>query len=220
MTHQTRLRDQDLVLKQAVTTEKGTQPTQTYSKTVRGIDLLTQSPCQLEAMTTDKRERQMLTKTKSARGICAWTPGTSRLDTVKKPNEFIPLHPRSLTVREHSHFSYCTFLIVPSDNADTSAILSHVPEETTDLNATTNKKKSDWKSTASATAKLLLRGVRDSADAFGPLKAITGGLCFILENCEVRSSPTYTVTALTGIPANGGKRANDRVVGTSSQSTC
>ena len=39
--------------------------------------------------------------------------------------------------------------------------------------------------TASAAAKLLLRGVRDTADAFGPLKSVAGGLCFILENCEV-----------------------------------
>ena len=50
-----------------------------------------------------------------------------------------------------------------------------------------NENKSDWTSTASASAKLLLRGVRDSADAFGPLKAVAGGLCFILENCEVWS---------------------------------
>jgi len=47
--------------------------------------------------------------------------------------------------------------------------------------------KPDWGTTASASAKLLLRGVRDSADAFGPLKSVAGGLCFILENCEVRS---------------------------------
>ena len=37
----------------------------------------------------------------------------------------------------------------------------------------------------SATAKLLLRGVRDTADAFGPLKSVAGGLCFLLENYEV-----------------------------------
>ena len=27
--------------------------------------------------------------------------------------------------------------------------------------------------------------MRDTADAFGPLKSVAGGLCFILENCEV-----------------------------------
>ena len=57
------------------------------------------------------------------------------------------------------------------------------------LDKAANKKSSSWKSTAFATAKLLLRGVRDSADAFGPLKSVAGGLCFILENCEVRSNP-------------------------------
>ena len=45
---------------------------------------------------------------------------------------------------------------------------------------------SDWKATVSASAKLLLRGVRDSADAFGPLKSVAGDLCVILENHEVR----------------------------------
>ena len=44
---------------------------------------------------------------------------------------------------------------------------------------------SDWKATVSASAKFLLRGVRDSADAFGPLKSVAGGLCFFLENYEV-----------------------------------
>ena len=55
--------------------------------------------------------------------------------------------------------------------------------------AAADKNKSDWKSTASASAKLLLYGVRDSADAFPPLKSVAGGLCFILENCEVCPSP-------------------------------
>ena len=52
-----------------------------------------------------------------------------------------------------------------------------------------DENRSDWKSTVSASAQLTLRGVRDSADAFGPLKSIAGGLCFILENCEVRLPP-------------------------------
>jgi len=47
----------------------------------------------------------------------------------------------------------------------------------------------DWKSIVSSTAKSLLRGVRDSADAFPPLKSVAGGLCFILENCEVWPPP-------------------------------
>ena len=52
-----------------------------------------------------------------------------------------------------------------------------------------DENKSDW-STVSASAKLILRGVRDSADAFGPLKSIAAGLCFILENGEVRPPPS------------------------------
>jgi hypothetical protein len=59
------------------------------------------------------------------------------------------------------------------------------PDESAEPSAAADEKKSNWKSTASATAKLLLRGVRDSADAFGPLKAVAGGLCFVLDNCEV-----------------------------------
>ena len=55
-------------------------------------------------------------------------------------------------------------------------------------NAVADEDKLDWKSTAVATAKLLLRGVRDSTDAFGPLKSVAGGLCFVLDNCEVRIS--------------------------------
>ena len=74
----------------------------------------------------------------------------------------------------NSHPLLC--LTVPSDNANTAG-----PDAVAD-------KKGDWKSTAYSTAKLLLCGVRDAADAFGPLKSVAGGLCFILENCEVRSS--------------------------------
>ena len=62
-----------------------------------------------------------------------------------------------------------------------------IPSDTTEPGAAENKK-STWKSTTYASAKLLLTGVRDSADAFGPLKSVAGGLCFILENFEVRSS--------------------------------
>ena len=69
-------------------------------------------------------------------------------------------------------------------------------DESVEPIAAPDENKLDWKSTASASAKLLLRGVRDSADAFGPLKSVAGGLCFILENCEVWSpSPNATHNA-------------------------
>ena len=48
-----------------------------------------------------------------------------------------------------------------------------------------------WKSTVSATAKLVLYAVRDSADAFPPLKSVAGGLCFILDNYEVLFIPPH-----------------------------
>ena len=67
----------------------------------------------------------------------------------------------------------------PADNADSSAVPDQVP-----VLADESKFKR-WGSTASATAKLLLRGVKESADAFPPLKSVVGGLCFILDNCEV-----------------------------------
>ena len=82
----------------------------------------------------------------------------------------------------------------PTVSDPAPAILS--PDESAVLNAAEDEKKSDWKSTVSATAKLLLRGVRDSADAFGPLKSVAGGLCFILENCEVLFPPIHVIQRL------------------------
>jgi hypothetical protein len=81
-------------------------------------------------------------------------------------------------------------LITSLDNTGTPTVPDRVqpdlrPDENTEPSAIASETKSGWKSTAWATAKLLLRGVRDSADAFGPLKSVAGGLCFILENCEV-----------------------------------
>jgi len=81
-------------------------------------------------------------------------------------------------------------LIVPSDNVGTSVIPDDMPkvphpDKSGGPSVTADGSEPNWRSTVSATAKLLLRGVRDSADAFGPLKSVAGGLCFILENCEV-----------------------------------
>ena len=62
------------------------------------------------------------------------------------------------------------------------------PKDATGPGTSPGEKKSNWK-LASSTAKLFLRGVRDSADAFGPLKSVASGLCFVLDNCEVRLDP-------------------------------
>jgi len=58
------------------------------------------------------------------------------------------------------------------------------PDEGTKPSPAVDENKLDWKSTMSSTTKLL-HGVRDSANGFGPLKSVAGGLCLILENCEV-----------------------------------
>ena len=76
--------------------------------------------------------------------------------------------------------------------------------------AVTNEKRSDWKSTAFATAKLLLRGVRDSADAFGPLKSVAGGLCFVLENCEV--FPVSYVSCVRCLQVSQQTKANSQAI--------
>ena len=123
----------------------------------------------------------------------------------------------------HSPRSMC--LTIPLQNADASAVLDHAqkrppPDGNTESEPVPNEKKSSWKATTFATAKLLLRGVRDSADAFGPLKSVAGGLCFILENCEVWLSPACAIVTLTGTLANERERANDRVVGTPGGGAC
>jgi hypothetical protein len=48
------------------------------------------------------------------------------------------------------------------------------------------------KSIAAATAGLVLRGAKESADAFPPLKSALGALCFIMDNCEVPANPYTT----------------------------
>ena len=78
-------------------------------------------------------------------------------------------------------------LIVPANDVDTSATpkTAVLPNEGAEPSTGADEKKPGWKSNAFAAAKLLLRGVNESADAFGPLKSVAGGLCFILENYEV-----------------------------------
>ena len=81
-------------------------------------------------------------------------------------------------------------LIGHLDNIDNSATDNQIQDALSsgqsELDATDGKKFEQWKSVASATAKLFLRGAKESADAFPPLKSVVGGLCFILDNCEVQ----------------------------------
>jgi hypothetical protein len=62
----------------------------------------------------------------------------------------------------------------------------------------------------SAAAKLLLRGVNESADAFGPLKSVAGGLCFILENCEVW--PSSRISYPRGLQVSQRTKANKQAI--------
>ena len=48
--------------------------------------------------------------------------------------------------------------------------------------------KSNLKSLVFSGAQLILYGVKESADAFGPLKSVAGGLCFLLDSCQVLPS--------------------------------
>jgi len=87
-------------------------------------------------------------------------------------------------------------LIVPSDNA---------PDETLEPSTAADEKQSNCKSSASATAELL-RGVRDSTGAFGPLKSIARSLCFVLDNCKVKLPfPHIRFPMLTVVLANEGE---------------
>ena len=117
-------------------------------------------------------------------GTRAWTQALRLRREVDPIGVFVPLRPlrHSLTKRNSAvralPLPRLPYPIVPSPLGNAG---------TAELSSTVNKK-SDRRSTAFTTAKLLLRGVRDSADAFGPLKSAVGGLCFILENYEVRLS--------------------------------
>ena len=98
---------------------------------------------------------------------------------------------------------------------DTTPILDRAPKDqcpevSTNPGAVPDEKGSNWKSIAFATAKLFLRGVRDGADAFGPLKSVAGGLCFILENCEVW--PLLCVSYLRGSQVPQRTKANTRAI--------
>ena len=81
---------------------------------------------------------------------------------------------------------FLLLLIVPSGGPGTSTQPDHVPEDihpnkSVEPSVTAGKNESK---PGSPTAKLLC-GVRDSMNAFGPLRSIARALCFILENCMV-----------------------------------
>ena len=83
-----------------------------------------------------------------------------------------------------------------------------------------DENKSGWKSTASATAKLLFHGVRDSADAPGPIKSIAESLYLLLKNCEARLPLHIPCSMLIGPTAPKGGQVGDRIVGAPDRCAC
>ena len=95
-------------------------------------------------------------------------------------------------------------LIVSLDNADDSGVPDHIQ------GPLTNEKKLEWRSTASVTAKLLLSGISDSADASDLLKSVAGNLCFILENREVW--PSSPIRYPQSLLASQRMKANEQAI--------
>jgi len=80
-------------------------------------------------------------------------------------------------------------LTIPPGSADTPAIPDHITEascsnKSVELGPVIEGDTLDRRSTISPTTKLL-HGVRDSVNAFAPLKSVAGHLFFILEICKV-----------------------------------
>lgn len=79
------------------------------------------------------------------------------------------------------------------------------------------EKRSSHKSTAYSATKLAINMVKESSDAFPPLKSVVGGLSAILNHCDVRSIfRTSYQRCFTPILANSGVSSDDRIVGTPS----
>ena len=106
---------------------------------------------------------------------------------------------------------------VTGDDSERGGNEPNVDDEGVGPSTAADQSESDWKTTASATAKLLLRGVGSSSDAFGPLKSVAGGLCFILENCEVRLPIPDVIRETQDPVAHESEQTIDRIVGTESQ---
>ena len=73
-------------------------------------------------------------------------------------------------------------LTVHSDNIDDTAPDGAPEVKSVELSAAVHAK---TMSHDKSSAVKLLRTVRDSVNGFGPLKSVAGGLCLVLENCEV-----------------------------------
>ena len=86
---------------------------------------------------------------------------------------------------------------------------SNIEKENIGASGAADENGPGWTSTGSSSAKLVLRAVRDSTDAFSLLKSVVGSLCFILENCEVRYLLSYAISDTYMSAANEGKQTGD-----------
>lgn len=78
--------------------------------------------------------------------------------------------------------------------------------------------KPDLKSTVHAAANLAIDLLKESSDAFGPLKSVVGGLSTILKYCDVWYIYfAKSFTPLNFEPANEGEPYNDRISKTPSR---
>ena len=103
----------------------------------------------------------------------------------------------------------CSFRSLPlTDDTGNPAVPDPIP-----VGAAASKDKSEWKNTASSAAKLFLRTVERTSDAFPPLKSVAGGLCAILDSCEVRSAFVRLICDAYGFLANECQQTNDRITG-------
>jgi len=73
--------------------------------------------------------------------------------------------------------------------------------------------KLSWKSTAYASAKVVIDVVKESSDVFVPLKSVAAGLSAILKHCDVRCIPIFPklFIPLTVRLANDCQPPNDRI---------
>jgi hypothetical protein len=137
-----------------------------------------------------------------------------------------PLAPRDQETSDtQTALPHATALTNPPPNTGNSVVLDHnqsAPREGERLEpldhvpnrgaATENK--SNWKSTAYSSAKVVIDVAKESSEVFPPLKAAVGGLAAILKHYDVWSNPPTPSTILTITPAIDGQSENDRIVDT------
>ena len=78
-----------------------------------------------------------------------------------------------------------------------------------------DKAESGWRSTAYASAKVVVDVVKESSDVFVPLKSAAGALTVILKHYDVWCISSASSMILTITPASKGQSTNDRIFDTS-----